>query len=58
MSERKTLDKEFESDRQVMILHNRRKDEVKKNFAIGIQRVVAVKHSAREHSLKKSGEKN
>ena len=55
MSHRKTFDSEIPSDRHVMILQNRRKDEVKKNFAIGIQRVETGKHSGVSQSLKARG---
>ncbi|MBI4682065.1 MAG: hypothetical protein HY757_03065 [Nitrospirae bacterium] len=39
MPDRKSLNKEIDSIHQVTVLQNRRMDEVKKNFAVGIQRV-------------------
>ena len=51
MSESKTLDNEIDSNQQMIILQNRRMDEVRKNFAAGIPRIVAVKNLSRESSV-------
>ena len=44
MSDRKSLNIPINSNHQGPILQNRRMDEVKKNFAIRIQRVAAAKN--------------
>ncbi len=52
MEQRKSLDDETGTDRRMIVLHSRRMEEVKKNCAVGIQRIVADKIFNRGHSLK------
>ncbi len=52
MQQRKSLDNETGTDRQMIVMHSRRMEAVRKNFAVGIQRILADKIINRGHSLK------
>jgi hypothetical protein len=52
MQQSKSLDNETGQDRQMIVMHNRRMAEVRKNFAVGTQRIAADKVINRGHSLK------
>ena len=52
MKQRESLDNETGPDRQMIVLHSRRMEEVRKNFAVGIQRIVADRIINRGQSLK------
>lgn len=52
MEERKTLSSDISYDRQLAVIQERRTDEVKRNFAIGIQRLVAEKSAGQERRVR------
>ena len=52
MSDRKSDDNETGPGRHMIVLHNRRMEEVRKNFAVGIQRIVADRIVNRGTNLK------
>ncbi|HBH61911.1 MAG TPA: hypothetical protein DDX85_09275 [Nitrospiraceae bacterium] len=52
MSDRKSGDNETGPGRQMVVMHDRRMEEVRKNFAVGIQRIVADKSMSRGHGVK------
>lgn len=55
MPDRKSLNKEIDSNRQMTVWQNKRMDGVKKNFAVGIQRVFPGKNLNRELCFKTKG---
>ncbi len=53
MSERKSFDNVIESNRHMVISHNRRMDEVRKNFSVSVEGMVAARPFNRESRSKK-----
>jgi len=52
MSDRKSADNKTVPCRQTFVPHNRRMEEVKRNFAVGIQRIVADRIMNRGQTVK------
>ena len=52
MEERKTLSSEISYSQYLAVMQERRADEVKRNFAIGIQRLGTAKSPDQERPLK------
>lgn len=52
MPDRKSAVKETGPVRKTLLLHSRRMEEVRKNFAVGLKRIVGDRIIKTEHGLK------
>ncbi|MEW6600060.1 MAG: hypothetical protein AB1499_03740 [Nitrospirota bacterium] len=52
MSDRKSGDDRTVTERQTVVHHNRRMEEVRKNFAVGMQRIIGGRVFNNGHHLK------